>query len=237
MNDRPKPEDVKTIEDAASFVAWCIGSQITLDEELGLQEIRGGKIEYNQFAEAVIMPDYLDDMQKVCERAFTVFDENNVSLTCFLAVIQLRKGVSMLCDDLGTTNFKNTYGWSDDDFYPIGHSPRDGMCNEVGQAVSRMAMSGIEGFVLDGRGFVGMDMDAIRTAGNERVIKMADLLLRLDFEVADEPTGFAFKTGEGAQTVDEAVDEILANHEPFLHDDEVGDIDNDDDYDDTKVIW
>ena len=232
-----EPPKIETIEDAAYLMAFLIEQEVIFDEEMGLEDIEAGKIVYNQFARNRIIPESLDMMQGQILKAYEIFRNENANAQCFVAIMQLRKLIMGICETKGKIKLpkEKIYGFREEDLrHPLDKEPAQALYGEVEIAVSRLAMAGVSGFVQDGRGFVGLDMDVVREQNDKEISRLVELILRLDFEINPEPAGFAYPAGE--LSMDEAITDIMGKVDG-IEDEDLQNIDEDEDYDDSVVSW
>ena len=127
------------------------------------------------------------------------------------------------------------YGFGERDLqWPEGTQEATVLFPMVEQSVSMLAMSGVEGYIQDGRGFVGLDMEVINDS-HKSVQKLTHLLVSIDFESNPEPTGHKYESKEYI-SVEDAVTDMMQKVDG-LEEEDLQDIDNDDDYDDSVVNW
>ena len=127
------------------------------------------------------------------------------------------------------------YGFREGDLqWPKGTQEATALFPMVEQSVSMLAMSGVDGYIQDGRGFVGLDMQVIQDT-HPQVQQLTDLLVSIDFESNPNPTGYKYGSSEEI-SVEDAVTDIMQKIDG-LEEEDLQDIDNDDDYDDSVVNW
>ena len=238
MTKKEKDEKprIETLEDAGFLFAFLLDKGIDFDRDMGLQDIEGGKLVWNAFAKHHIKADAITHIHNNVIEAYEMFDDYKYSAECFVAIMQLRRVVRTVCMEHGKTPVSEDklYGFSEQDLqHPIGTQEATVLFPLVEMSVSQLALCGVEGYVQDGRGFVGLDMDVVRKAPKE-VQQLTDLLLRIDFETNPNPTGHRYEAKN--KTMAEAVTDVMQKVDGFDEED-LQDIDNDEDYDDSVVDW